>query len=187
MNQSFNGLRKAYYQCRSAYDFLPTLCVALPLFAAYAITLSFLPLMCTLAWCVVMAGYDRLVLRGHPVSRARLLTENFYAVRRGARSWIYQRKPPKGIACTDYLRSLLQEQRTLPASLVPGRYRTITHTTILRRLQDVEGVIITRTAKAYQGRLKGLRGRACKRCPRMRCVFGSDTLRQFYDVTFVVQ
>jgi len=144
-----------------------------------------------LLWAALWAIWEGLIARGRPRGWVQGLTPNFIAVRDLAGCWrIFQRPAPPG-SCKEILRELLADQRRLPEALVPGMYRTLTHDTILSRLQQMGNVEILACKPAYVATLEAtLSGAVRDRCSRCsnRCPFpGRRQLRQFYDVRFEVK
>lgn len=144
-----------------------------------------------LLWAALWAFLEHMAPTGHPRSRVRELTPNFYAVLDLAGCWrIYERPASVSGDCRHILQDILSEQRRLPASLTPGRYRALTHDTIVARLQGMANVKILNSCPAYVATLEAtisgaMRGR-CKRCS-IRCPFPRrQQLRRFYDIRFQV-
>ncbi len=169
-----------------------------PMAASAAILVALMPWMgnqvgsvSVLLWGVLWAVWEGLMTIGRPRSWNRSLTPNFIAVRDFAGCWrISQRPAPPG-NCKEILRELLADQRRLPEALEPGKYRTLTHDTILNRLRQMDNVEILACKPAYVATLEAtlsgaVQGR-CSHCSN-RCPFpGRHQLRQFYDVRFLVR
>lgn len=148
-----------------------------------------------LLWTGLCTLLGRMAARGWPRRFAMPLTRNFYAVRSWGGRWsIFQRRPhgPCRADCKALLRSLAEEQRRLPAALPPGRYRALTHATVLRRLRAMETAVEVAAVPVYKLSLAGIRaqmtGGRCKHC-KGRCPFPQDdgTARQFYLVSFRIR
>lgn len=145
-----------------------------------------------LLWTAAWAVLEHIAPKGHPGKWVRLLTPNFYAVRSLDGCWrIFQRRPERKGDCRQLLKDLLEDQRRLPEALTPGLYRTLTHETILARLKGMDNVAVLSSSPAYVATLEDTInqavGRHCRLC-KERCPFpGRQTLRQFYDVRFLVK
>lgn len=144
-----------------------------------------------LLWGVLWAVLEHVAPRGWPRGRVRILTPNFWAVRDLSGCWrIFQRRPEQ-TGCRQLLKGLLTEQQSLPDALTPGRYRALTHETILHRLQRMPGVTILSCRLAYVATLEETinqaMGKRCRHCAQ-RCPFpGRCKPRQFYDVRWEVK
>lgn len=146
-----------------------------------------------LLWTAAWAVLEHIAPKGHPRGWVRILTPNFYAVRGLDGCWrIFQRRPEsKREGCRQLLKDLLRDQCRLPEALEPGLYRALTHETILARLKGMGNVAVLSSSPAYVATLEDTinqaMGRKCGRCSD-RCPFpGRQTLRQFYDVRFLVK
>lgn len=195
MSQNFNGARAFLWGLR-VNPLLPPLLGGYALLAAIALcTGGAAWLFFSLLWVLTFAALDWLAAHGRPRWLALGLTPHFYAVRAPA-GWygIFQRRPDGGRStdCKALLRSLAEQQRRLPAALPPGRYRALTHETVLRRLRAMENASIITATPAYTADLARIRSRMtggrCKHC-KQKCPFPQDTSvkRQFYFVTFQVR
>lgn len=145
-----------------------------------------------LLWAVLWAVLEHVAPKGYPKGRVKLLTPNFYAVRDVAGCWrIFQRRPELKGDCRTLLKDLLEDQHRLPTALTPGLYRTLTHDTILARLERMDNVAVLSSSPAYVATLEETvnqaMGQRCRRCTK-RCPFpGRQKPRQFYDVRFLVK
>lgn len=144
-----------------------------------------------ISWAVLWAALEQLAGKGYPRSRVRVLTPNFYAVRDLGGTWrIFEKRPVNRGPCRAVLGELLRDRQRLPAALVPGRYRALTHDTIVARLQGMANVRILSCRPAYTATLEcTIRHVVCGRCRRCaeRCPFpGRTRLRTFFDVEFLV-
>lgn len=144
-----------------------------------------------ISWGLLWAVLEQAAMKGHPKRWVRRLTPNFCAIRDLFGTWrIFEKRPLGWNDCRTVLGELIQDQRRLPAPLTPGRYRTLTHDTILLRLQGMANVKILSCHPAYVATLEHtisqiVRGR-CRRCS-VRCPFpGRTRLRTFYDIKFQV-
>lgn len=121
------------------------------------------------------------------------ITPNFFSVRLLSGRWgIYQRrrKHRGALDCRQLLKELVADQVKLPAALEPGRYRAVTHDTVLRRLRRMENARNLVVTPVYMADMKRIHaamvGKRCKKC-RERCPFpAQDTPRQFYDIRFEI-
>lgn len=190
MSRSFNRLRRFWFLLRAdptqqllweGYLLLLALSVFSPLF-----------ILAALLWAVLWLLLCRAALNGRPSWLSTALTPNFYALR-SPWGWqgIFQRPAPLG-ECRDLILGFCQEQTALPAALGPGRYRAVTHETILRRLEQMEGVVILRKEFAYSMPMTGIyhtmtHGR-CRRCPKPCRVYSSaQTPHPFFYVLFEIE
>lgn len=145
-----------------------------------------------LLWGALWVVLEHVAPKGYPRSRVRLLTPNFFAVRDCSGCWrVFQRPPPRASDCQRVLLDLLKDQRRLPAALTPGRYRALTHSTILERLERMDNVSILSSSPAYVATLEdtisSTVGRQCHLCQE-RCPFRGRALpRQFYDVRWEIR
>lgn len=191
MKQSSNERR--WWSMARLNPFLGPLAVGLAILAVMYPLVGTTPwwLLLWIFWAVLWAILEQLAGSGHPRSRVRVLTPNFYAVRDLGGTWrIFEKRPKKGETCRAVLGELLRDQQRLPAALVPGRYRTLTHDTIVVRLQGMANVKILSCRPAYTATLEHtilhvVRGR-CRGCAE-RCPFpGRLRLRTFFDVEFLI-
>lgn len=170
-----------------------------PLMAGLAVLTAVYPLAGATTWWLILwvswaglwATLEQLAGKGYPRSRVRTLTPNFYAVRDLGGTWrIFEKRPEKRETCRAVLGELLGDRQRLPAALVPGRYRALTHDTIVARLQGMANVKILSCRPAYTATLEHtilhvVWGR-CRGCAE-RCPFpGRMRLRTFFDVEFLV-
>lgn len=146
-----------------------------------------------LLWAVLWAVLEHVAARGYPKSHARLLTPYFYAVKDLSGYWrVFQRRREESKeSCKLLLKDLLEDQYRLPAALEPGKYHTLTHGTILARLERMDNVVILSSSPAYVATLEKIinqaTGKRCRHCTK-RCPFhGRQKPRQFYDVRFLVK
>lgn len=132
-----------------------------------------------------------LVIKRH--SAPEPLTECFarYPVPGTAWSVIGQRRPACGMSCRDTLRALAREPYILPDRIPPGRYRTVTHDTVLRRIETADGLRLLRVKSLGIDNLKSIHGRMrgsdCRRCAHKdNCRFSRmiEEPRQFYYIEF---
>lgn len=169
-----------------------------PLICGIALILALFPLLgannCSFAvllWCLLIAVAEHLTYKGIPVPWAKRLTPNFLSVRDMFGCWRIFQIPVPITDCKAYLRELLEDQRRLPAALSVGSYRTLTHDTILKRLQKMDNVELLSVKPAYSSPLSSTINNATKR----RCAHCSDACpfrglnkpRQFYEVRFQIK
>jgi len=146
-------------------------------------------------WVLLMAILFMTSRHGHPRYLTRILTPNFYSVRLLPGRWtIYQRRVAKQKElpdCKTLLKDLVAEQNRLPAALEPGRYKTLTHDTVLHRLRRMQNARDIVVKPAYMSDMKSIcaamTGKRCKKC-KEPCPFLAqrETPRQFYLVTFEI-
>lgn len=185
MSQSFNSLRRAW--CKFCADpFLPPLLVGYGLLMTMAFIASSTALAgCAAAWTILIAILFNACPRGCPPGLARVLTPNFFAVRLWSGRWgIYQKRPTGHTDCRELLKSLLEDRHRLPAALTPGRYFTITHETVLKRLRQLPNAKDITVRPAYTAALAS----PCIRCGT-KCSFAlkKSNKRAFYVVTFAIE
>lgn len=202
MNQSFSSVRR--FWCQLLVD--PFL---LPLVLGYAILLltacapvsglwaSIAQVLVdlTLGWVILVAILSMASRQGYPRCFSRILTPNFYSIRLLSGRWtIYQRRAAKQKDlpdCKTLLKDLVAEQTKLPAALEPGRYKTLTHDTVLNRLRRMQNARDIVAKPAYMANMKSIcaamTGKRCKNC-KEPCPFLAqrEKLRQFYLVTFKI-
>lgn len=141
-----------------------------------------------LLYSCVCCGWNALLLLGFGRTA---VTEYFVTLRFEGVGYVYQRRP-KGRdfgGCRHATRELLAQRFRLPAALPPGKYRAVTHETIIRHMRPSDGLFILRSIPAYRADLNGLQARllGCKRCPlRAACPIWTlgKTERQFYFIEF---
>lgn len=162
----------------------------------YLITDMTLFIYLLLLYLIVLAILERSIPKGWPAPLSRQLTPLFYGIRAPSGRWlIVQKRLPrsKDKDCRELLRYLTEQQRLLPKALLsmPGKYRAITHETVLRRIERMPDAVIESTRTVYKAdmaaTLNALTGGACKKC-RKECPvkFGRQIRRQFYDVRFSI-
>jgi hypothetical protein len=147
------------------------------------------------AWAFTTALLSAACRLGYPRCLSRQLTPNFYAVRFLSARWtVFQRRPAKQNLlpdCRALLKELIAEQTRLPAALAPGKYRTLTHDTVLRRLRQLQNAQDISAKPAYTAGMNSIRcamtANRCKKC-KEPCPFPPQgmTPRQFYLVTFEI-
>lgn len=190
MSQSFNAIRKFWYQLK--VDPLQ-----LPLWSGYILFLSLGVILtptwwlAALLWAGLWLCLRRLAKSGRPAWLATRLTPNFYAVRAlGGWQGVFQCRPGQD-DCRGIIRALVREQAALPAALRPGRYRAITHDTVIRRLQRMPNANILIIKPAYTASMEAvyaaMTGRKCRKCEHS-CQYlkTAQTLRTFYFVGFQI-
>jgi hypothetical protein len=146
-----------------------------------------------LVWALIVAILSKTCPNGHPRWLAKVLTPNFFSVRLLSGRWgIYQRrrKHRGALDCRQLLKELVVDHVKLPAALEPGRYKAVTHDTVLRRLRRMENARNLVVTPVYMADMKRIHaamvGKRCKKC-RERCPFpAQDTPRQFYDIRFEI-
>lgn len=108
-------------------------------------------------------------------------------------SWrvIAQHRPAKGKSCNDILRALTKEATTLPDRIPQGRYKVITHDTVLQRIAAADELQLIKSTLLGQDNLMSLhtlmRSANCHRCRRKKsCRYLPmiQTCRPFYLVEF---
>lgn len=189
MNRSFNTIRKLWYQLK--VDPLQ-----LPLWSGYLVFLSltiFSPTwyLVAILWVFLCLFLSRSAKRGRPAWLATRLTPNFYSVRSlGGWQSVFQCRPMSR-DCQEVIRSLWREQAALPAALRPGRYRAITHDTVIRRLKRIETARILSCVPCYTASMEkiyaAMTGGKCKKCKQpCRYYANAKVTRQFYFVVFQI-
>lgn len=143
-------------------------------------------------WGMLWAVLEHVAPKGYPRRSTRLLTPNFFAVRDFTGGWrIFQRSPGEIGDCQVLLKGLLKDQIRLPEALLPGRYRALTHETILGRLRRLPHVEIQSCRRAYVATMEVTVSRAakgrCRRCTDGCPFLGRSHPHQFYDVRFLVK
>lgn len=194
MKQSFNLLRKYLYQL----PVTPFLWSTILGFTVYLVAqYGFASRMWTciaLVWLLMILGLSKTSQHGYPRFLSRVLTSNFASIRLASGRWgIYQRriKHHGPLDCTMLVRELVNDQVNLPAALTPGKYRAITHDTILRRLKRMKNARSIVAKPVYLSNMKSIyaamTGKRCKKC-KEPCPFLAqrEQSRQFYDVKFEI-
>lgn len=104
---------------------------------------------------------------------------------------IAQHRPSKKKACRDILRALTNEAYLLPGRIPYGRYKVITHDTVLRRIEAADELHVCNVIPLGQDNLMSLhaqmRGANCRRCSHKRnCRYLPmiQEYRQFYFIEF---
>ena len=143
-------------------------------------------------WGMQWAVLEHVAPNWRPCHLSRLLTPNFFAVRDLTGGWrIFQRSPGETGDCQVLLKGLLKDQIRLPEALLPGRYRALTHETILGRLRRLPHVEIQSCRRAYVATMEATVSRAvkgrCRHCTDGCPFLGRSHPRQFYDVRFLVK
>lgn len=189
MSRNFNRLRRYWFLLRADP-------AQQALWSGYLLFLCLTPLslrflLPALLWAALWILLCRSAPRGWPRWLSRPLTQNFYALR-SPFGWmgVFQR-PAGHLPCRDLILGLCREQTALPAALGPGRYRAVTHETILHRLEQMEGVVLLRKEFAYSMPMTGIyhtmtHGR-CRHCPKPCGVYSAaQNPRPFFFVVFQV-
>lgn len=138
---------------------------------------------------------ERTSPQGRPRILSRKLTPMFYALRSpSGRFCIVQNCLPGPIDCRALIRALTAQTRLLPNALIsaPGRYRAITHESVLHRITAIPVAVIENAKPVYMADMSAMlnyltNGR-CRKCSHScPAVFGSKDKRQFYDVKFTIR
>lgn len=202
MNRSFNTLRRIWCQLLvDPFLLLLVLGYVILLLAACASSNGLLVGIATLLvdiafmWVLLMAVLYMTSQHGHPRYLTRILTPYFYSVKLLPGRWtIYQRRVAKQKElpdCKTLLKDLVAEQTKLPAALEPGKYKTLTHDTVLNRLRRMRNARDIVAKPAYIADMKSIcsamTGKRCKKCKEPCPFFAQrETPRQFYLVTFEI-
>lgn len=91
--------------------------------------------------------------------------------------------------CGELRRTLIEDSRDAIACIPAGRYQSLTHEAVLRRLERSQQVSVDSVKPAYEGTLRPvLLAQAQKRCRRCKapCSAWEAPQRQFYLVRFRV-
>lgn len=166
-------------------------------------TLILLSLLCpsrssvflVILWLLIFGILEYLATHGLCIPPMERLTPNFYVIHGLRYNGIFQCQATRKhspMTCLAVLRVLLKEQDALPAALATGRYRAVTHETILRRLEtmsSVKDVIIIdigqKSLEKIVDRMLGGRCRSCTRpCPIEQA---RKRKRPFYYVEFTIK
>lgn len=94
--------------------------------------------------------------------------------------------------CSEIMRGLIREQYTLIDAIPPGRYKAITHDTVMRRIEAADELFIKQCRPVGMGDLKSIQarmraGKGCSCClQKKNCRYESmiSARRQFYYVEF---
>lgn len=120
----------------------------------------------------------------------RNLTENFYAYRTWGGVWLITQKRPRGHTCQENRQSFLKDKMQIQAGFPEGRYRALTHETVIRQLLRCPGITEWRQRPAYQADMRAIlmwmSGGKCRRCVA-RCRAYRAIPRQFYLVEFSIK
>lgn len=194
MSQSFNRIRQVCWQIRILPFMFPLVLYAASL-VAFCMTFIGLWFGVALCWVAVILVLERTSPHGRPRWLARKLTPNFYSVRLLSSRWgIFQRcavKKNEQTDCIQLLKELVADQVRLPNALPPGRYKALTHDTVLRRLQRMSNARDIMAKPAYMANMaaicSAMTAKRCKTC-KGNCPFLAqrETQRQFYYVTFEI-
>lgn len=189
MSRNFDPIRRFWFLTRANPIQRLLWCGYLILLLLAPMHIAFLLL--AVLWAAVWLLLDKLAAAVRLPGLAKPLTPNFYALR-SPWGWqgVFQRKPPGGgTPCRELLLGLCREQNALPDALTPGRYRTVTHETVLRRLRCMENASIRSIQYAYTANMAGIydtmTGGRCRHCTAP-CLFykAAEKERQFYFVVF---
>lgn len=192
MSQSF---RRFFVQFRLD-PFLPLMLAGfIPAFLLAFLMLEELWLAVSLVWVLLCDLLSKAAARWKLPGISQPLTPDFYAVRAWNGTWsIFQRRPPGGreMDCRALLEGLVREQHILPTALPPGRYQTVTHDTVLRRLKAMPDAVIQEVMPVYTATLehicRHMTGGRCRRCKKA-CPFLAfrKGTRPFYYVRFCIK
>jgi len=147
-------------------------------------------------YAIPFAILEKTLPKGIPKTSAVPLTSLFYGIRSpfSGRVTILQKRPDGNYDCHDLIRLILAQQSLLPAALIkkPGKYRAITHETIILRLQSMPEAQIENIKPIYQGNMSAnlnyMTKKKCRRCQQpCPAAIGRRTERQFFDVKFSIK
>lgn len=147
--------------------------------------LFFLPAAAAALLLLVMLEPVRSGCRLQAVTRD--LTQNFYAYRTWGGVWFITQKKPQGKTCRQNRQSFLIDRMQIQAGFPEGRYRALTHETVIRQLRRCPGITEWRQRPAYQADMRtilmSMSGGKCRRCAA-RCRAFRAAPRQFYLIEF---
>ena len=116
------------------------------------------------------------------------ITTHFFGVRTLTGALIICQRRSKG-TCREQRHTLAHES-DIAACLPSGRYRTLTHETVVLRVQRTAGVQVQSCRPVYKMDLHhiltAMTGGACKRCTK-KCSAWKAPARQFYDLKFTIK
>lgn len=196
MKQSFNQVNKIRYIVFSD-PLNPIAMVVLVLFCTAGI-IDYNGILFKIMWvfAVIVAAVFYTRQNGHPRFLSKRLSEYFFSFRPFCGRWlIAQRKnrKQKNLDCRKLLRDLTDDAEKLTAALrdLPGRYRAITHQTVIDRLEGMEEAEVTMKELAYTATLEKtvamLTGNSCKSCKK-KCPFPNRRMeREFFDIRFEIK
>lgn len=165
------------------------LCVTAICAVALAITHSFVPIAVFYGYGAIYSIVASRWVKGKVPILSRRVAENFYIVP-SLRGWhsIHQLRANKTIACKEIRRSLVHTG-DLNAVLPNGRYRVLSHETVLRRVRRTPGVCILKEMPMGKQDMKKtlnyMTHNRCKTCPE-KCNAWRSEPREYYDVMFEI-
>lgn len=189
MRRSFEVLRQLYFQ---VWVHPPTrwlLAGTAVLYPIPYLTGWPWPWLLLLALALFCSMIDDRHLLGRRLGLTQQVSSHFFTIRSlwGWRGVFQATRLPGD--CRTLLKTLVRET-DVAAILPPGRYRTITHDAVLRRLRSCPNVTILRCAPAYQsdlhGALMAMTGKRCKRCAQ-RCAAWRANTRTFFYTEFMIE
>lgn len=195
MSRSFNYIRRVWHGLFVDPFFWPAM-------LGYGVSVIIASATTNLLWLAIGVGWVAVILvlmhscpRGRPHRLARLLTPHFYCVRFLSNRWtVFQRRATakkEQPDCRLLLKDLVAEQIRLPDALLPGRYVTITHDTVLHRLKKMQNARVLSEKPIYTSTMaaicSAMTGGRCKKC-KNHCAFATQRkqARQFYKVEFEI-
>lgn len=176
--------------------------IVLPWLLGYAILLLFsvrypysgIPIFLILLWMLWFLSVEFTAAHGWCLPPMKKITPNFYIVQGLCFHGIFQcrawTKSP--LSCRAAVKNLFMEQKQLPAALLPGRYRAITHETILNRLEMLDNLknvkVVYIGEQSLERVVRQMMGGRCRHCHQPCPIQLARTKkRPFYYVQFTIK